>query len=107
MLTKNQFLTYCSRNNIQTVTYFSVYNPISDDDYDSIGFLSNIVREQDSYQHNFDDVFTMATSPNDFYDWYTGIYKYNANAIELAIRRHMRSKCKHLATFVESFQLPF
>ena len=106
MLTLNQFLTYCSRNNIQTVRYTSVYNALADYGDHEITFLSTVIRKEESYQWCIDDVFESYQSPLDFYNWFVNIDKHNICDISYVVRRHMRSKCTPRAIF-DSDDLPF
>lgn len=106
MLTLNQFLTYCSRNNIQTVAYAFMYNVFDDFGNDKFNFLPYMIRKDESYVCGAYEVQQSYLSPFDFYNWYVHNSKYNACNLVDEVRRHMRSKCTPRAIF-DSDDLPF
>ncbi len=106
MLTLNQFLTYCSRNNIQTVAYAFMYNVFDDFGNDKFNFLPYMIRKDESYVCGAYEVQQSYLSPFDFYNWYVHNGKYNACNLVDEVRRHMRSKCTPRAIF-DSDDLPF
>ena len=104
MLTLNQFLAYCSRNDIKTVRYQQVYNYIIDNYDIHISLLTTVKRDDQVRFENWSDYMEVNESPEDFYCWYNN--NLDPNFLENAVRNYMRSKCPRRAFFNDDF-LPF
>ena len=108
MLTRNQFLTYCSRNNLTCVFQSTVYN-----DADGVlgrqaclTFNTNYGQEYNyvgTCQEYLDEIIRLG----EYFDEYENNPTSVALDPESLVRKHMRSKCEPLATFDWYSKLPF
>ena len=104
MLTLHQFLAYCSRNNIQTVEYYSTCSCMTDEHYDAIHFMHELIRGKRICDAMFDETLDLFLSPRDFYAMCKNVC--GIDNLSYAVRRHMRAKCKPQNVFLSDC-LPF
>lgn len=108
MLTRNQFLTYCSRNNLTCVFQSTVYNGANG----VLGRQAGLVFDT-NYGQEYDYVGTCYEYLIEHLrlDEYLDEYENNPTSVALdpesLVRKHMRSKCEPLATFDWYSELPF
>ena len=104
MLTLHQFLAYCSRNNIQTVEYYSTCSCMTDEHYDDIHFMHELIRGERICDAMFDETLDLFLSPRDFYAMCKNVC--GIDNLSYAVRRHMRAKRKPQNVFLSDC-LPF
>lgn len=108
MLTRNQFLTYCSRNNLTCVFQSTVYNDANGVLGRQAGlvFDTNYGQEHD-YVGTCYEYLIEHLRLDEYFDEYENCPASVALDPESLVRKHMRSKCRPLATFDWYSKLPF